>query len=293
MTAKEQFDLQRRWNKCKIIYGIVAICLFGMLLAATFFAHEDSTEETKVRYVMLGDSILGQFRDDTSVSFMLSELLGEPVFNGALGGTGMGRLDEEMRLANAQDCLSMQALSQAIVTEEFGSQQTVRNRESGTEYFEETINELERIDFESVEILFIEHGINDYHGAVPICNEDDPYDIYSFEGALRTTVENIQKKYPQMRIILITPTFAWYHNEDGAEVTCEEYNLGGGVLEEYVDFEIAMADELGVEVIDIYHDFYTHENWSDWEKYTIDGVHPNEVGRKMIAEKVYAYLMGN
>lgn len=283
--------MQKKWHKSKILYSVTALLLFGVLFAATYDDRGREREKLEVPIVMMGDSILGECRDETSVSARLSDLLEKDIFNGALGGTCMGRLDGEMRLANTKDCLSMQALSQSIVTGDFGVQQTVRSRESATEYFETTINEMERIDFETVEILFIGHGTNDYHGGTVIYNEEDPYDTYTFAGALRSVIETLQKKYPDLRIILITPTYSWYPYHGEYHTTCENYNLGGGVLEEYVNAEIGLAQSMGVEVIDLYHDFYPNEQWEDWELTTTDGLHPNEVGRAMIAEKLYNYLM--
>lgn len=280
----------KKRNKSIIIYGITIILAFGVLFAATYRDRGSGQEKSKVRVVMMGDSILGECRDDTAVSAQLSELLGEPVFNGALGGTCMGRIDGEKRLAYTKDCLSMQAFSQSIVTGDFGVQQTVRSREAATGYFEETINELEQIDFASVELLIIGHGINDYHAGTPIYNEEDIYDAYTFTGALRSTIDTLQGKYPNLRILLLTSPYSWYPYNDAYELTCENYNLGGGLLEEYVYAEIGVAESMDVEVIDLYHDFYPHEQWSDWEIYTRDGLHPNEEGRKLIAEKIYEYL---
>lgn len=280
----------KKWNKSIIIYGIAAIFLFGVLFTATYRDRGNRQEKSKVRIVMMGDSILGECRDETAVSAQLSRLLGEPVFNGALGGTCMGRVDTEQRLAYTKDCLSMQAFSQSIVTGDFGVQQTVRSREAATWYFEETVNELERIDFTSVELLIIGHGLNDYHAGTLIYNEEDIYDAYTFVGALRSTIETLQDKYPDLRIVLLTPTYSWYPYNDAYELTCEQYNLGGGLLEDYVSAEIGTAEIMGVEVIDLYHDFYPHEQWGDWEIYTRDGLHPNEAGRRLIAEKIYEYL---
>lgn len=286
MVAKKE----KKWDKKTIAYGMVAVLLFGLLFVLTYDGGWKKQETIQVPYVIMGDSIYGECRDETSIAALLSEKLGGTVYNGALGGTSMGRLDSEMRLASTKDCLSMHAFSQSIVTGDFGVQQTVRSRESATEYFEQTINELECIDFEQVEILFIGHGLNDYHGGMPIYEEDETGNPYTFTGALRSTLETLQGKYPDMRIILLTPTYTWYIYQDIPELTCEEYNLGGGVLEDYVDAEIALARSMGIEVIDLYHDFYPHESWSDWQIYTRDGVHPNEEGNKVIAEKIYQYL---
>ena len=184
----------------------------------------------------------------------------------------------------------MHALSQAMITGDFGVQQTVRSREAVTEYFEQTINELEKIDFDGVEILFIGHGVNDYHNGTVIYDEEAPYDAYTFTGALRSTLEEIRNRYPNLRIILLTPPYTWYPHLDTPELTCEEYNLGGGVLKDYVDAEIRVAQSMGIEIIDLYHDMYPHEQWSDWQRYSRDGLHPNGEGNKLIAEKIYQYL---
>ena len=61
-------------------------------------------------------------------------------------------------------------------------------------------------------------------------------------------------------------------------------------MEEYVEKEIQVAEEPGVEVINLYHDFFPHENWEDWEIYSFDGLHPNEAGRALISEKIATHL---
>lgn len=282
--------ITRKSKKLTIIYGMIALLLFGGCFVLTYEKGGRDEKNASVQIVMLGDSALGECRDETSVSAQLSAMLGENVFNGAFGGTGMSHMDSERQLANVNECLSMVSLSRSIVSGDFGVQQSTRIRESMTFYFEETIDALENIDFASVDILFLEHGVNDYHAGVPIRNEQDPYDTYTFTGAIRSTVEMLQEKYPDMRIILMTPTYTWYPYHELPHLTCEEYNLGGGVLEEYVNAELALAESLGVEVIDNYHELYPHEEWSDWELYTNDGLHPNEAGRELMAQKIYDYL---
>ena len=99
--------------------------------------------------------------------------------------------------------------------------------------------------------------------------------------------EELREAYPDLRIIFITPPYTWY---TVPEVTCEEYDLGGGVLEDYVNAEIGICEALDVEVIDIYHNYYPHETWDDLYLYTDDGLHPNEAGREKIAQTIAEYL---
>lgn len=271
----------------RIVYGIAAIVCFGLLLWFTCLRQESGLRRQDVRIVVFGDSIPGECRDETSVTVKLQELLGVPVYNSALGGTCFGRTDTEMRLSYTKDCLNMVALAPAIQAGDFGVQRSTRIRESATEYFPETIEGLAEIDFEAVEIVFIEYGLNDYHAGVPLYNEDDPYDEYTLAGAIRSSVRTLRKAYPHLRIIMVTPTYVWYTYQG---ITCEEYNPGGGTLDLYVDTELQVAGELGVEIIDVYHDFYPHETWEDWQLYTRDGMHPNEAGRELLAQTLADYL---
>ena len=109
------------------------------------------------------------------------------------------------------------------------------------------------------------------------------YDAYSFLGALRSAVADLRKVNPQVRIVYITPTYAWY---TAWGLTCEEMDNGGGLLEDYVDAGLALAEELDIEAVDLYHGFFPHESWEDWELNMMDGLHPNEAGREKIARRI-------
>lgn len=269
-----------------IIYGAAAL-IFVCLFLFTFHSRADRLERSQAQMVALGDSLFGLVRDETSIPAQVGQLTGMTVFNGAFGGTCVSRMDEEHRLDYVKDSLSLVGVAKAVAMDDFGVQQTLKNRESNTEYYEETVDELERMDFSSVELVLIMHGLNDYYSGVPIHNEKDSYDEYTFIGALRSSIEFLRQANPEMRIVLVTPTYTWYL--DSGE-TCEEYNVGEGVQEDYINAEMKLAQELGIEVIDVYHDVYPHEKWEDWELYTVDGFHPNEAGRELLSGIIAEYL---
>ncbi len=275
--------MKKKENIKTMIYSVLSVLMFVLLFLLTYKGRAVKNEQQTPRIVVLGDSILGECRDETSIPAQMSERLREPVFNGALGGTCLSRQDKEKRLAYGKDSFSMAALAKSIIAEDFGVQQALRVKEPATEYFPEIIDELEKLDFDKVEILIIGHCLNDYHSGTILSDDADPYDEYTLTGAFRNIIEGLRRQYPHMRIILVTPTYTWYTVR---ELTCEEYDTGGGFLEKYVETELAIAQELDVEIIDLYHDFYSNEEWEDWQKYTKDGVHPNDMGRTMIAEKL-------
>lgn len=270
-----------------MIYGVLAVLLFAVLFLTTFRSRRNQADENVVQIVAFGDSILGLVRDDTAVPARLQALTGKTVYNAALGGTSAARGGNDRRMDMARGSLSLVGLTRAVGAEDFSVQQSARIRESNTEYFPEAVDGLTKVDFSQVETVLIQYGLNDYHVGTPIENPEEPCDEYTYLGALRASIDTLKKVNPDLRIILLTPTYAWYI---AYEQTCEEIDFGGGTLSDYVDAEIRMAQELDVEIVDLYHDVYSCESGENWEAYTIDGIHPNEAAREMLAERIAEVL---
>lgn len=270
----------------QIVYGLAAVLVF-VLLCGFFVQSREETALTQYPIVILGDSLMGQCRDETSVAEFLGERMGRPVFNGAFGGTCMALQEQEMEANYSMELLNMVNLSKALSADDLGAQQTVRSRREITDYFGDTVDELAVIDYQKVEILILAFGINDYHAGIALNNERNPLDESTYGGALRSVLTTLQKCYPDMRIVLVTPTYEWYRSK---KMTCEEYKTGDAYLEEYVEEMRSVAEEFGIEAIDLYHDLYSHQEWEDWKLYTEDGLHPNEDGRRLIADRLAACL---
>lgn len=258
--------------------GISAI-LF-LCLAASFQIPKKLQKE-EYRIVFLGDSIIGNVRDDTSITAMLEENLGVPVYNGAFGGTTAAALNVEERAAIPMDCISLVELADGICYDDFSVSNASINSWVIMDYFPETVFGFNRVDFNKVEILVIEQGVNDYLAGVPLDNEEDPYDIFTFGGSLRYTLRELKECRPNTRVLLCTPTYMWHVERGGS---CEELDWGGGHLEDYVNLELEIAREFGVDVLDNYHDSGIGGEFENWPDYTEDGLHLNEAGRRLIAQ---------
>ncbi len=278
MKAIADFMKKNRYLGMSALLFLAILAFFGMV---------DKLQKKEYGIICLGDSIVGNVRDDTSITAILEEELGVPVYNGAFGGTSAAAQNQEERAAVAMDSISLTELADGICYEDFSVPNASINSWVSMDYFPEGAYGFNRVDFDREAVLIIEHGVNDYQLGMPLDNAEDPYDVYTFGGALRYTLRELQEKRPNLRILLCTPTYCWFLAD---RVSCEERDLGGGYLEDYVNLELEIAKEFHVEILDNYHESGIGGSFEDWEKYTTDGLHLNEAGRRLIAERIAQVL---
>lgn len=269
----------------------IAAALAGVLLAVTYF--QGMVQKKKeYRIVCLGDSIIGNVRDETSVTGVMESILGEPVANGAFGGTCASLGNTEYRPTFYEDSINLTMLADAIAYQDFFVQLCdISSNHFSLPYFEDCLQELAAIDFEKVDILFIEHGINDYSAGRPIDNPDNPLDVHTYAGALRYSIEKIREAYPAMEIVLVTPLYC-YFKEDGARgLDSEQADFGHGILKDYVEAEQKVAEEYGVSCIDNFNNLGVNRITID--EYAEDGIHLNQEGRALLATALADYVKTN
>lgn len=281
-------------KKLELLIKCIAFILALGVFCVLFFWSKDFDKGTDTSYEMvcMGDSNFGNVRDESGIVSILGEKLGKNALNGAFGGSML--VAKAGNKTEYQSVLSMHNLAISICNRNFGTQKAAvqaLNRRSGEENYVETLDNLANVDFESVEILIIEHGVNDYLSGVPIKNGRDLYDTGTFCGTIRSVVTMLREEYPDLRIILVTPAYCAPMVDDVTYRYCDETSYGGGYLEEYVNAELEVAKELGVEIIDIYH--MMGMNKDNFDIYLYDGLHFNEYGREIVADILANYLLGD
>ena len=273
----------------KLIAGMLAVLVFlGLVSGAKEF---DKGVDTTYEIVFLGDSNIGNYQDETGIVAKLEKRLGKPVLNGGFGGSTMSCIYREKTEYSV--ALSMYQLAASISNKNFGVQKSaidVLNRTNGLGYFENTVEKLAKVDFDNVKILIIEHGVNDYLSGVTIENGRNPDDVNTFKGAVKEIITILQREYPNMRIILVTPSYCAPYAESEGYRNCEMYDYGGGYLEDYVNAEIEVAKEMNVEVIDLYHEMGI--DGDNFLEYFMDGLHYTEETRDIVADIIADYILG-
>jgi len=277
--------LDRREKKNKI-YGLcISLTIVALLLCFVWlFTNPRKTENYRV--VCLGDSILGNVRDETSVTSVMEKELGYRVFNGCFGGTCASLSNDSHRRTYYEDSMNLVSIVNAMETGDYSIQYfDLPSNNFKLGYFTGVVDDFSETDFSDTELIFLEHGVNDYSAGRPLDDDENPFNVYTYGGALRYSIEKLKTICPKAQIVIVTPTYCYfmdYFLNWTGDCTTEDY--GYGYLEDYANLQIQIASEYNLECIDNYHEIGIDASNAD--DFTEDGIHLNEAGRALLARRL-------
>ena len=153
---------------------------------------------------------------------------------------------------------------------------------------EEVVNTLKTLDFNTIDTVAIMYDATDYLLGNAMYNDDNPTDPTQFTGNLEASIEILQRLYPQIRIIVMSPTYAYAIDEDVNYVSSDIYIYNGrDVLSTYVIKECYSANLHSVSFMDNLYGSITEDNAKE---YLTDNLHLNVKGRKLIAKRFEYFL---
>lgn len=146
------------------------------------------------------------------------------------------------------------------------------------------VNTILKADHSKAELCTILCGTNDFKLNVELgCLSDSDYDDETFYGAYQISIEKILKDNPNITLVLITPI---QRDKDGYDIYST--NEVGYKLEDYVNAVIELGKYYNLPVCDLYNNcVIKYENITD---YTIDGLHPNNEGQKIMGDYICEFL---
>ena len=153
---------------------------------------------------------------------------------------------------------------------------------------EEVINTLKTLDFNTIDTVAIMYDATDYLLGNPMYNDDNPTDPTQFTGNLEASLDVLQSLYPQIRIIVMSPTYAYAVDDNGDYVSSDMYIYNNrDVLSTYVIKECYSANLHSVSFMDNLYGSITEDNAKE---YLTDNLHLNVKGRKLIAKRFEYFL---
>lgn len=242
-------------------------------------AKSNMDDDGVTRILVLGDSIWGNYRDDTGIAAKVEdymETLGyeAKVYNAAIGGTRatIDFDDNEWEYGPGSD----NSLGKMISIMEGNTDIELLQGKAAYTDLKEAMEVIHEID-----VVILAYGMNDFLSQAPSNNSDRPWT--GFGTAMVSGVGGIRRVCPQAEILLIAPTYASYFS-------IPVQNYGGSALYNYASLVCDVAKGEETLCIDAYNNMGIDAYNAD--QYLEDGVHLNAAGRDLYARHVVSCLMG-
>lgn len=255
--------------------------------------------------LFLGDDILTY--GETSIAEQVADNTGATVYNCGFSGSSYARDAEKLSLDTCDDVFSFISIATCIMTGDYTMLDYYKTYANiyEAEEFDKSLDTLEHIDFNDIDIIFLCYGTNDYLRGHNTKNIYNPSSQEATTGALTLGMEAIHTKYPHIRFVVVSPTYGFYTSEDGTKISGDLYYTGipsdeqspdnletwGRSYESLAGYvsainDIAIRDN--VTYLDCYYDNILHAENSD--KYMDDAIHVTDEVREYMANKLSDYI---
>ena len=144
----------------------------------------------------------------------------------------------------------------------------------------------------SADLIVVYGGVNDYiHGDAYFGSMEDKTPS-TFCGAVYFLMNFLKNNYPDAKIVFMTPAHM-YFREVSDSLVCPRpmKKPDAKPLQAYVDVIKERGREFDIPVLDLFDKLpIDPNNPSDREKYTVDGLHFNNDGQKILAKTLGDFL---
>ncbi|MBR6513804.1 MAG: hypothetical protein IKT46_03110 [Clostridia bacterium] len=232
--------------------------------------------------VCFGDSVLGKPKDPADYASVIAEKTGLETVNAGIGGASIAQNPNQ-----AYDAFSLYRLVDAIVSQDWTLQDqniaSIEFASAATRY-----EALKAVDWSKVSIVTIGMGLNDIQNGYAIDNAENARDTATVKGALRYSIEKLVKAYPNLEIMVLTPTYRYMINADKG---CNELTYNGNTYTQYIDAVISVAKEYNLPYVDLYRNMGVSSINYKCFYLEGEGTHFNNKGNEKIGKMVANQLL--
>lgn len=244
----------------------------------------DKDDETTI--VCFGNAPFADDRNSSdNLANMIAEKTGATVYNCSVGPSYLAAentiLDPSYRPI---DAYNFYWLAQVAVRNDAGGHEkaTKYMRDDTPPEGQQVYDTLRNLDFTQVDVIVVMYDAKDYFAGHQMYSDSNPTDIQQFTGNLEAGIELLKGSYPWIRIIVMSPTYAYAINEEGHYISSDQYTYGQDVLSTYAIKQQQSCSRQGVTFIDHIYGTITEDNAKD---YLIDNYHLNVAGRELVANR--------
>ncbi len=147
---------------------------------------------------------------------------------------------------------------------------------------QEAYDILTTIDMNEVDVITVMYDATDYLLGHEMYDDANDTNVEQFTGNLEAGIELLHAVYPEIRVIVMSPTYAYAIDEEGNYVSSDMYTYGWDVLSTYAIKQYGSCASRQVTFIDHLYGTITEANA---EEYLIDNLHLNVEGRKLVTKR--------
>ena len=133
-----------------------------------------------------------------------------------------------------------------------------------------------------MDALVIMYDASDYLEERPLYNIENTTDIQTFAGNMDASLGLLRSTFPHIRIIVMSPAYAYYVDENGEYVSSDIHKSDGYSLSTYAGMLERIAYLHTVSYLDNIYGTVNEDNAGD---YLEDHLHLNAAGRRKLAER--------
>ena len=241
-------------------------------------------KDDDLRILFLGNGSLADDKDsDTNMANIVQKKTGATVYNCAIPGSYMAMKNTTYKDSFIYDAFSFYNLCTIFTV---GNTETISwaERDLGglPEDVEQSLDLLQSIDYDELDVLCIYYDAADYLDERPSYHIDKDTDPTIFCGALSAGLDLIQEFLPNVRVIVMSPTYAYVVDKDGNYSS----SFGTDILEEplsnYIGLQSQVCMEHHVSFVDNFYGSVYEEIADDYLK---DNILLNEKGHELVSDR--------
>ncbi|MCH5274547.1 MAG: SGNH/GDSL hydrolase family protein [Lachnospiraceae bacterium] len=216
---------------------------------------------------------------------LFAKATGATVYNCAIEGSYMSSLNPYFQeTAYPMDAFCFYWLTNIFTGNNYQiADLAYENMEEIPEELQKSIDTLKNLNFRTVDVIYIMYDGSDYLDGRNVTNAENPMDIQTFTGAMAAGISFIQEHYPWIRIVVMSPTYAFGVAEDGSYISSDSKIYGDRKLSAYVIEQSYTAGTMDVSFVDCFYGGIHEDIASD---YLTDNLHLNQAGRQLVADRM-------
>jgi hypothetical protein len=234
--------------------------------------------------LFLGNAPISDDTSDTGIAGQVKALGGSDsidVYSAAFSGSQVACKNARYDTSYVDDAFNFFYVCSSISLGDYTAMENAAALKTDDPSYAQAVQTLKGIDFNKVDTIAVMYDATDYLNDAPVMNANDDEDIQTYAGSLKHGFGLIRDKYPWIRLVFLSPTFAEHDDGNGNLESGDTYDAGNGTLPTY--WTKAIDACTSCETVSFIDNYYGSVNSDNCKQYLTDNIHLNAAGRKQVA----------